>query len=77
MIIFQKHVLQNRCSKKFSKFHRKIPVLESLFDGLQACNFIKKRLQHKWFPVKFAKFLCKNTFFYRIHEVATFDFYCC
>ena len=24
---------------------------------LQACNFIKKRLQHWWFPVKFAKFL--------------------
>ena len=24
---------------------------------LKACNFIKKRLQHKCFPVKFAKFL--------------------
>ena len=24
---------------------------------LPACNFIKKRLQHKFFPVKFAKFL--------------------
>ena len=24
---------------------------------LQACNFIKKRLQHRCFPVKFAKFL--------------------
>ena len=25
--------------------------------GLRACNFIKKRLQHKCFPVNFAKFL--------------------
>ena len=24
---------------------------------LRACNFIKKRLQHRYFPVKFAKFL--------------------
>ena len=27
------------------------------YAGLKACNFIKKRLQHKFFPVKFAKFL--------------------
>ena len=24
---------------------------------LKACNFVNKRLQHKCFPVKFAKFL--------------------
>ena len=38
---------------------RKTPVLESLFTkvaGLQGCNFIKKRLQHRRFPVKFAHF---------------------
>ena len=32
---------------------------ESLFNkvtDLQACNFVKKRLRHKCFPVKFAKF---------------------
>ena len=34
---------------KFRKFYRKTPVLESLF--------IKKRLQHRCFLVKFAKFL--------------------
>ena len=42
------------------KFYRKTPVLESIFNkvaGLKACNFIKKRLQHRCFPVKFAKFL--------------------
>ena len=34
-------------------------MLESVLNkvaGLQACNFIKKRLQHWYFPVKFAKF---------------------
>ena len=25
--------------------------------GLKACNFIEKRLQHRCFPMKFAKFL--------------------
>ena len=32
----------------------------SLFNnvaGLEACNFLKKRLQHTCFPVKFANFL--------------------
>ena len=35
-------------------------LCRSLFNkvaGLQTCNFIKKRLQHKCFPVNFAKFL--------------------
>ena len=48
----KKHVLKD--------FYRKTPVLESLFNKLaelKACNFIKKRLQHRCFPVKFAKFL--------------------
>ena len=53
-------VLQNRCSEKFHKFHRKKPVFESLLNkvaGLKACNFIKKRLQYKCFLMKFRKFL--------------------
>ena len=35
-------------------------MLESLFNevaGMKTCNFIKKRLQHMCFHVKFAKFL--------------------
>ena len=35
-------------------------MLESPFNkvpGLLACNSIKKRLQHRYFPVKFKKFL--------------------
>ena len=38
----------------------KKPVLETLFNqvaGLKTCNFFKKRLQYRCFPVKFAKFL--------------------
>ena len=52
-------VLQNSCSKKFRKFHRKKPVLKSLLNKvavLKACNFIKKGLQHKCLYVKFTNF---------------------
>ena len=47
-------------SYKFSAFHRKTPVLKSLFNrvaGLSACSFIKKRLQNRCFSVEFTKFL--------------------
>ena len=37
--------------------------------GPQNCNFIKKRLQHRFLPVKFANFF-KNTLFYRTSPVA-------
>ena len=52
-------VLPNRCWK-FCKFYRKAVVLKSHFnivEGLKASNFIKKKLQHICFPVKFAKLL--------------------
>ena len=42
--------------------HRKTSVLESLFSkvvSLKAWNFIKKKLQHRCFPVNIAKFLRK------------------
>ena len=45
---------------KFCKFHRKTPMFEFLFNkvaGLRPCKFIKKRVEHRCFPVKFAKFL--------------------
>ena len=52
-----------RCSSKlvflkFGKFYWKTPVLESRFNKAagQAYNFIKKRLQHRCFSLKFAKF---------------------
>ena len=38
----------------------KTPVLDCLFNkaaALQVCNFIKKKLQHRCFPVIIAKFL--------------------
>ena len=46
--------------KNFRKFHRKTPVLELLFNdvaGPKACNFIKSKLEHRFFPMKFANFL--------------------
>ena len=45
---------------QFRNISRKTIVLESLFDKsacLKACNFIKKRLQHRYFPVNITKFL--------------------
>ena len=54
--------VKKRCSWKFCKLHRNTLVLKFLFHrvaDLQAYNFIKKRLQHKYFPVDFTKFLRK------------------
>ena len=51
------NVLQNRCSKNFAL---EAPALESLFskvEGPQLCKFIFKRLQHRCFPMRFAKYL--------------------
>ena len=48
------------CSENFFEFHKKTPVLESLFNkvaGLRTWNVIKKTLQHSCFPVSFVKFL--------------------
>ena len=53
-------ILQNRGFLKIRKFYRNTPVLESLFNkaaGLKTCNFLKKRLQHRCFSVKFAEYL--------------------
>ena len=46
--------------KNFHNIYRKTPGLESLFSkvaGLQDCNFIQKKLQHRLFPVNIAEFL--------------------
>ena len=53
------NVLKSRRSQKFRKFYWKKAALVFLFnkvEGPQPCNFIKKRLQHMCFPVKFVKF---------------------
>ena len=45
--------------RNFPNFAGKMHVLESLFNkasGPQVCKFIKKRLQHRYFPVKLARF---------------------
>ena len=54
-VFYKKALLKNFVCN----IHRKTPVLEPLFNkvDLQACNFIKKRFQHRSFPVNIAKFL--------------------
>ena len=45
---------------KFCNIHRKSPPLESLFKkvaDLTTSNLIKKRLEHRYFPVDNEKFL--------------------
>ena len=54
--VFSKKMFLNilQISQKFPT-----PALESLLNKVartQACNFIEKRLQHRCFPMKFAKF---------------------
>ena len=49
---------KKKCSLKICKSDKKTPVLESLFSkgaGLKVCNFIKKRLKQRCFPVKFTR----------------------
>ena len=49
----------NKVFLKISQISKKKPVLESLLNkvaGLHPCNFIKKILQHTYFPVQFARF---------------------
>ena len=50
---------EKMCSEKFRNIPKKKYVVETLFynvAGIQACNFIKKRLKHRCFPVNIAKF---------------------
>ena len=46
-----------RCSVKKVLFHRKTPLLKSLFNRASRTATFKKCLQHRCFPVEFAKFL--------------------
>ena len=53
------------------QYSQETSVLESLFNkvaGLNTCNFIKKRLRHRYFPVNIAKSL--RTASYRASLVA-------
>ena len=62
--------MRGKCKSKhkferFSNVHMKAPVLESLikkYAGLKVCSFMKKRLQHKCFPVKFVEILGTPSF---------------
>ena len=50
-------LIQHNC---LNNIHRKTLALESFLTkgaGLNACNFIKKKLRHRRYPVTFSKFL--------------------
>ena len=52
--------VSHRCSSAFANFTVKHLCWSLFFDkviGWKACSFIKKRLRHRFFPVKFAKSL--------------------
>ena len=55
-------VLQDRCSQKFCKTHRKTPVPDFLFCRSEACNPIKKEFLTQVFSCEFCE-IFKNTFF--------------
>ena len=80
--IMQKQQPEVFCNKrvflKFRKFHRKTLVLESLLNKVtKDYNFIKKRLQHRYFLVEFVNFLrptilkdmCEQVFLIMISEL--------
>ena len=67
----------NNMGFKISVFTFKKQSLEVICEkGLQACNFIKNRLQHRSFPVKFAK-LIRAPFLRNICEWLLLTFFDC
>ena len=52
--------LMQRCSIKFSQYSQENNCVFNKFGSLQACSFIKKRLQDRCFLVNIAKFLGKT-----------------
>ena len=66
------NVLQNRCYHKFPDIHKKISVLESLFNkvtGLVSCNFIKKETPAQVFSSKYHE-MFEKSFLYGTPRVA-------
>ena len=67
-------VLPNSCSSKFRKFHRKTPVLESLFTkvaDLKACNVIRDTPTNVF--SREIREIFRNTIFYRTPAMAAFE----
>ena len=53
----------------FTAIHPSESLLKNV-GGPQAGNFIIKRLQHKWFPVKFARFFRAPSFTDHLFKVS-------
>ena len=56
-VLLKKGVLNNFANFTGKHLYWSLFLINSKNTGLQPCNFIKKRLQHRCFPVKFVKFL--------------------
>ena len=74
----QRCSIKQSLSEKLCSIHKKTPVLESLFNkvaSLKAWNFIKKRLQQRYFPVNVAKLLrtsiLKNMFEWLLPSISS------
>ena len=68
-------VLQKKVFLKNSQYPQKTTVLESFLKkvaALKACNFIKKRPQHRHFGMNIAKFLRLGTYFEQHLRTAVF-----
>ena len=57
MFIFNVGKTSGRSSHKGCYMEKGVLRNFTKFKGKQACDFIKKRLWHRYFPVNFAKFL--------------------
>ena len=62
-VLIQVWLISIKLELNICKLHRKTPALECIFNkvhevsSLKACKFIKKLLQHRYFPWNFAKSL--------------------
>ena len=65
LIFTGKHLCWSLFLIKLQAF-RKVAGLQT-FNKVQVCNFIKRRFQHRYFPVNIAKFL-STTFFTEHHQ---------
>ena len=66
-------VLQNACSRKFSKIYRKTSVFESLLNKIvvrKAATLSKKRLRHRCFKNTFLKTISARLFLKRFRNKA-------
>ena len=58
-VLLKKVLLKSALKKSQENTRARVSFLVKF--QVKDCNFIKKRLQHRCFPVKYAKFILQNT----------------